>query len=181
MDALGVTTRANVEQELNDGRRAARELAHDVGTEARLPPERTHSIGGSYLLSEREVVFRRVESLLVQSYRKSLPPEATIDHIRCKAGLTDLCVMIEDSTEVLEAKASASHPYVRQALGQILDYSYSITSPVTTIAALFPSRPSIDDIALLNHYGIDCVYRTESGAFLRETANPSRRRTWKTE
>jgi hypothetical protein len=144
-----------------------------------LPPEQTHSSGGSYLLSEREVVFRRVESLLVQSYRNSLPPDATIDHIRCKAGLTDLCVTIEGSTEVLEAKASASHPYVRQALGQILDYTHAITAPITTIAALFPSRPSNDDIALLNHYGIDCIYRSASGAFSRETANPSRRRIWK--
>jgi hypothetical protein len=85
-----------------------------------------------------------------------------------------------DSTEVLEAKAHASHPYVRQALGQILDYTHSITAPVTTIAALFPSRPSNDDIALLNHYGVDCIYRSASGAFPRETANPSRRGIWKT-
>jgi hypothetical protein len=146
-----------------------------------LPPEQAHSIGGSYLLNEREVVFRRVESLLVQSYRHSLPSDATIDHIGCKAGLTDLCVTIGGSTEVLEAKAGAGHSYVRQALGQILDYTYAITASVTTIAALFPSRPSNDDIALLNHYGVDCVYRTESGAFSRENApDPSRRRIWKT-
>jgi hypothetical protein len=142
-------------------------------------PEQTHSTGGSYLLSEREVIFRRVESLLVQTYMNSLASDATIDHIRCKAGPSDLCVTIEGSTEVLEAKASASHPYVRQALGQILDYTHAITAPITTIAALFPSRPSDDDIALLNHYGVDCVYRTESGAFSRQAATPSRRRIWK--
>jgi hypothetical protein len=59
------------------------------------------------------------------------------------------------------------------------NYTYSITAPITTIAALFPSRPSNDDIALLNHYGVDCVYRSASGTFSRDAANPSRREIWK--
>jgi hypothetical protein len=39
---------------------------------------------------------------------------------------------------IVEAKSSAQHSYVRQALSQLLDYMRFSPQPVARLAALFP-------------------------------------------
>ncbi|MCO6008271.1 hypothetical protein NE236_25160 [Actinoallomurus purpureus] len=117
---------------------------------------------------------RRVEAILVREYRAALDG-ASVTRIRVPSGVTDLYVVTHDDADVIEAKRSADHHFVRQALGQLLDYYLQIQQKVTRLTGLFPSRPANSDIELLHHYGIDCVHRDEDGTFKRLPA-PSHRR-----
>lgn len=117
----------------------------------------------------------RAEALLVQSYRATL--SATVARISTPAGITDLYVVTSDDVEIVEAKRSADHAFVRQALGQLLDYAPHSPQPVTRLSGLFPTRPTDADIGLLHRFGIDCVYETETGAFERLPAPASQRET----
>lgn len=96
----------------------------------------------------------------------------------CASGPTDLYIEYNGTFDLIEAKSSASHAYVRQALGQLLDYAYATKVPVTTLACLLPSRPANADVELLNAYGIDCIYRTGPSLFAREAARSTRRNVW---
>ena len=109
------------------------------------------------------VKVRRAETMLVGLYRQSLDDKG--DHrLRSAVGHTDL-YLSEDGT-IVEAKRGADHRYVREALGQLLDYAVNVTVPVASLAALLPARPSDPDIALLHTYGVDCIY-WESGLTFR--------------
>ena len=96
----------------------------------------------------------------------------------CASGLTDLYVECNGSFDLIEAKSSASHAHVRQALGQLLDYAHATTVPVTTLGCILPARPASADVELLNAYGIDCRYRTGPLLLSREGAPSSRRNVW---
>jgi hypothetical protein len=122
----------------------------------------------------------RAEALLVGRYRTSLTPEETTRRISTQAGITDLYVTGPAGPEIIEAKRSAGHQFVRQALGQLLDYVIHAPEPVTRLSALFPARPSTDDIALLNRYGIDSIHQTPDGAFTRDAATEEQRQHMKT-
>ncbi|MFC5265063.1 hypothetical protein ACFPJ1_23370 [Kribbella qitaiheensis] len=101
--------------------------------------------------TEREVTVRRAEALLVEVYRQFLTHEARAQRIRCSTGLADLYVTDENGESVLcEANSSARHFYVRQALGQILDYVHCVANPVMTLPALFPEPPASLDRDLLH-------------------------------
>jgi hypothetical protein len=87
-------------------------------------------------------------------------------------GLADFYAEGPGGAEILEAKSSASHDYVRQALPQLLDCGrFSPKKPVR-LSALFPERPSALSIKLLHDYGIDCVYLDDHGTFARLPAQP---------
>ncbi|MFI7632303.1 hypothetical protein [Microbispora rosea] len=115
-------------------------------------------IGGTTLVN-------RAEALLVQSYQATLGTAAA--RISTPAGITDLYIVSSNDTEIVEAKRSADHDFVRQALGQLLDYAPHSPQPVTRLTGLFPAPPTDADTALLHRYGIDCVHKTESGTFVR--------------
>ena len=121
----------------------------------------------------------RAEALLVKRYRESLANGDTSRRIRTPAGITDLYVTGPSGPEIVEAKRAADHQFVRQALGQLLDYVIHAPAPVSRISALFPARPSPADIALLNRYGIDCIYLKSNGSFARDAATDDQRQNMK--
>lgn len=101
------------------------------------------------------VTLRRLEARLVARYRETLP-EAQAKRLRLSVGWTDL-YRVEDA-DLIEAKRSPGHHFVREALGQLLDYAAHSTQPVTRLTVLFPAAPSTSDVKLLHVYGIDCLY-----------------------
>jgi hypothetical protein len=72
-----------------------------------------------------------------------------------------------EEADLVEAKVSARHRYVREALGQLLDYAAHCTLPVNRLTALFPKAPASSDIQLLHAYGIDCLYWAGGDMFSR--------------
>lgn len=49
------------------------------------------------------------------------------------------------------------------------------TGDIVLFTGLFPSRPSAEDVALLHHYGIDCLFNTTGVQFERLPAPAARR------
>jgi hypothetical protein len=76
--------------------------------------------------------------------------------LKLASGWSDLYLV--ETADLIEAKASAEHLYVRQALGQLLDYAAHATQPISLLTALFPTVPAPSDVRLLHLYGIDCLY-----------------------
>ena len=130
----------------------------------------------SYERTGRLIVVERQEAELVVEYERHL-----IHHgqrptrFYCSAGISDLYLEGPDEVELIEAKSNSTHSYVRQALGQLLDYAPHCPKPAHRLAGLFPSQPSSADIALLHRYGIDVIYREGSGLFERLAAPRDRR------
>jgi hypothetical protein len=112
------------------------------------------------------VLVHRAEALLVAAYRESMP-DVSFRRLRTAAGVTDLYVDGDAKVEIVEAKRAADHGYVRDALGQLLDYAAHSPQPVSRLTALFPRRLAEIDVQLLHRYGVDCAYRTGDGLFER--------------
>jgi hypothetical protein len=106
----------------------------------------------------------RVESLLITAYRASLPGDQKRT-LRVPTGVADLYAEEPDGSVILEAKSSAQHSYVRQALSQLLDYVRFSPKPVVRLSALFPRCPDRLGIELLHDYGIGCIYLDADGTF----------------
>jgi hypothetical protein len=135
-----------------------------------IPPEVINSSLTSYSHSGGTVLVRRAEALLVQEYRGTLYGQP-VDRFRAPdGGLTDLYVRGTDGAEIIEAKRGADRTFVRQALSQLLDYAPHSPEPAVRLAALFPTRPADPSIELLHRYGVDCIYRTAPGSFIRLAA-----------
>jgi len=128
----------------------------------------------SYTTLSSMVLVHRAEALLVAKYRASLT-DVNVGRIRTPVGVTDLYISESDEVEIVEAKRDAGHHFVRQALGQLLDYVLHSPEAVTRLTALFPARPSDGDVELLHCYGIDCVYRSGDGRYERDPASDSQR------
>ncbi len=178
LNSLGITTTAEDELEIRAAEATATTLVKALGQDRILPTERSPVSATTFTTTARDVTLRRTESLLVQAYLASLSSGATARRISCRTGLTDLYVTQDGHADLIEAKSSNAHPYVRQALGQILDYAHNVTKPVTTLSTLFPARPSDDDLQLLHRYGVDCIFRSTAGAFVREVVPEERRAVW---
>lgn len=101
------------------------------------------------------IAVHRSEAMLVTLYRESLGV-AGAHRLWSAVGHTDL--YRSEREEIIEAKRGTDHRYVREALGQLLDYAVNVTVPVKRLTALFPARPSDPDLALLHVYGVDCVH-----------------------
>ena len=139
MDLIDNRTVTGDQAEMAQSADLAAQLAEELGQEQFAPIEKVVNAGGSYPPAQREIVFTRTEGLLVQAYAASLPERTRYERIRCAAGVTDMYVVDGDACDLLEAKSGATHPYIRQALGQILDYAYAVTSPITTLSVLVPN------------------------------------------
>jgi hypothetical protein len=137
--------------------------------------EAVHTSETSYERRPGTTIVHRAEALLVAEYEETLTG-LSVKRIRTPAGVTDLYVTGPDGVEVIEAKSGCDRRFVRQALGQLLDYAPHSPAPASRLAALFPVRPAEADIALLYRYGIDCIYRTEPNVFARREA-PAEART----
>lgn len=75
---------------------------------------------------------------------------------------TDLCDMT--SNVLYEAKAGAGRGYVREALGQILDYRRFVDEDVRC-RVLLPDEPAPDLVSLLLAYGVGVVWPGGEGEF----------------
>lgn len=116
------------------------------------------------------VVIKRAEAQLVARYRQTLP-EDQVKRLRLSSGWTDLYVVGEG--DLIEAKSGATHQYVRDALGQLLDYAAHATQHVSRLTALFPQVPATSDVRLLHTYGIDCLHWTGEGTTFRRLEAPT--------
>ena len=115
------------------------------------------------------VTLRRAEARLVALYVRTLSdPQAK--RLRLAVGWTDLYVVADG--DLIEAKRSSQHRFVRQALGQLLDYAAYSDQPINRLTALLPSRPAEVDVQLLHGYGIDCLHWAGGTEFRRLPAPP---------
>ncbi len=112
---------------------------------------------------------RRAESILVTAFRASLHADQQ-QTLRTETGIADFYAEEPGGSVIIEVKSSARHPYVRQALSQLLDYARFSPQPVARLAALFPSRPDQRSLDLLNDYGIDSIYLEADATFTTITA-----------
>ncbi|MGV9689788.1 hypothetical protein ACWDUX_11805 [Streptomyces sp. NPDC003444] len=174
LHGLGIGTVTEAHRKAERDAEVARAIAS--GTKI-VPVEQVHTTSTAYLQKERRIEVRRAESLLVAEYRATLR-EGQVDRLRTSAGRqTDLHVVSDEGTEVIEAKSGNDHSYVRLALGQLLDYAPHSPEPADRLSALFPLRPADHDVALLHRYGIDCLYRVGPHEFERLEA-PSEAREY---
>jgi hypothetical protein len=131
----------------------------------------------SYERAAGTVIVNRAESLLITAYRDSLP--GTDQHtLRVPTGLADYYAEGPSGSVLVEAKSSAKHKFVRQALSQLLDYVRFSRTPATSLAALFPQCPADLGVELLHYYGVDCIFLDADGGFTSLPAPAARRRAW---
>ncbi|MFG3439299.1 hypothetical protein ACGF0J_18820 [Nonomuraea sp. NPDC047897] len=172
IDGLGIETLTAVTEAARQEQQVTAALtASDAQV---IAPEAVNVEDSSYTRSGGTTLIHRAEALLVQRYRATLNG-VEARRIRTAAGITDLYVVTGDCVEIIEAKRSAGHAFVRQALGQLLDYAPHSPQQATRLTALFPTRPTERDVLLLHRYGIDCVHQDDGDAFVRLPAPASRR------
>ncbi|EXG82031.1 hypothetical protein [Cryptosporangium arvum] len=135
--------------------------------------ENNQTTTSSYNQPARTITIHRAEAELVNLFRDTLPGHSGDHRLRTAVGHTDLYLL--DDGDIIEAKRGADHRYVRQALGQLLDYAVNTDQPVHRLTALFPASPLSADIQLLHCYGIDCLYWNRDTTFTREPASDTTR------
>jgi hypothetical protein len=154
--------------------RADEALAHALATDsAVVDAEASNTDSTQYQRKPGTITVQRQESRFVARYRQTLPA-AQAKRLRLAVGWTDLYLI--GTADLIEAKRSAGHRYVREALGQLLDYAVHCTQPLNRLTALFPAKPTPSDIRLLHAYGIDCLY-WEGGDDFPLLKHPPRRGT----
>ncbi|XNL82969.1 hypothetical protein K8Z49_40680 [Actinomadura madurae] len=166
MQGLGITTSTAIQEDLLREAEVVRALTRRtqvVGLEA------IHTTQTSYQSSARKIHVTRAEAMLVREYVTSLSGHET-QRLRTPVGITDLHITGPGGTEIVEAKSSSTHQYVREALAQLLDYVPHSPTPVDKLSGLFPAQPEDASVRLLHRYGVDCLYRTAPGAFRRLAA-----------
>ncbi|WP_050502630.1 hypothetical protein [Streptomyces monomycini] len=143
----------------------------------RAAAEELRTSSTTYRRTGRLIVVDRREARLVAAYREHLAScgRGPADRFYCRSGISDLYLDDAEGAELIEAKSDASHQCVRQALGQLLDYAPYCPAPPDRLSTLLPSLPARTDLALLHRYGIDCIHRNTSGAFVRAEAPAERR------
>ncbi|MFI8964329.1 hypothetical protein ACIGO8_19680 [Streptomyces sp. NPDC053493] len=166
LEGLGITT--VTEARRKHARDVAVATAIAGGTRI-VPVENVHTSSAAYRREEREIEVLRTEALLVKEYRATLSG-VDVRRLRTPSGITDLHVTGPEGTEIIEAKSSGEHGYVRAALAQLLDYAPHSPLPADRLSALFPDKPQDADVRLLHRYGIDCLYRSAPHTFERAEA-----------
>jgi hypothetical protein len=172
LDGLRIETRTSAEQDARGEQAVIDALRAETLI---IDREAVHTPETSYERRPGTTIVHRAEALLVAEYEQTLTG-LSVKRIRTPAGVTDLYVTGPDGVEVIEAKSGSDRRFVRQALGQLLDYAPHSPAPASRLGALFPVRPDEADIALLHRYGVDCIYRTEPNVFARREA-PAEART----
>jgi hypothetical protein len=172
LDGLRIETRTSAEQDARDEQAVIGALSAEAQI---IDSEAVHTSETSYERRPGTTIVHRAEALLVAEYEATLTG-LSVKRIRTPAGVTDLYVTGYDVVEVIEAKSGSDRRFVREALGQLLDYAPHSPAPASRLGALFPMRTAEADIALLHRYGIDCIYRTAPKVFARREA-PAQART----
>ncbi|QCR18579.1 hypothetical protein [Agrococcus sp. SGAir0287] len=120
-----------------------------------------------------ERVVSRVEFQLQADFGRWLTRAGTLPsrlRLPVESGVIEPDLYVESRGWVVEAKKSTARAYVRQAIGQVLDYVHSAralgleASPVI----LLPSRPSADLTSLIASVGIKLAYRDAESFEVRE-------------
>lgn len=155
ISSLGLDHEPAADQDVED-RRAGESLERALASDSVVvDAEVSHTDTAEYTREPGTVMVQRLESRFVARYWQVLP-DVQAKRLRLSVGLTDLYLV--DTADLIEAKRSADHRYVREALGQLLDYATHCTQPLKRLTALFPAKPVVSDIRLLHCYGIDCLY-----------------------
>jgi hypothetical protein len=177
LDGLAIDTlTARLQQSAQESSTTA--ALSDASTQI-IDVEAVNTTHTSYERAAGTTLVHRAEALLVKRYRAALTSGENCRRIRTPAGITDLYITGPGGPEIIEAKRGSDHNFVRQALGQLLDYVVHSPEPVSRLSALFPAAPSSEDIALLNRYGIDCIHQTPDDGFTRRAAIDDQRQPMK--
>lgn len=139
---------------------------------------RRESEHGASLSHERHIAIthttaKRRELQLQERYKEFLKRggadveslEITVPGIGAKL-IPDLANFTD--SEIIEVKFGVTRSYVREAIGQVLDYVFQIREidgAVWSPAILLPGKPSNDLIGLVRSLGIRLVWETASGSF----------------
>lgn len=120
----------------------------------------------------RTFVADRAEARLVVDYKNFLRAsgdQRSQQRLKSVVGFSDIYLLPDTpgsgAAEIVEAKSSAAHGKVREALAQLLDYVIHATAEVDALTALFEGAPGARDIHWLGNYGIGCVFRDGEGGF----------------
>lgn len=106
----------------------------------------------------QERLARRAEALLVERYAASLAPDRLCRaRVVAETGVLYSDIYNETRRQLVEAKATATRPSVRMAIGQLADYARFIVPP-PALAVLVPVRPSRDLLALLATVRVAAVW-----------------------
>ena len=110
----------------------------------------------------------RVEFRLTQDYAawmSSLGHRIHTARGRVNGGSLVPDMVIDDLGIVVEAKRSSSRGQMRTAIGQVLDYKYSLAKNghIMSPLILVPDEPSDDILGLCRELGISVTYRTSNG------------------
>lgn len=131
---------------------------------SRVPLERTVRSSFRVRGTPEEHSASRIEALLVERYAASLAPDGVCRaRIIVETGVLYSDMYNETRGQLVEAKATASRPSIRLAIGQLADYRRFIDPP-PDCAVLLPTRPSQDLLALLAALGVAAIWQ-EDDAF----------------
>ncbi|MFC4631308.1 hypothetical protein ACFO6V_23890 [Promicromonospora alba] len=171
INALGIHRATQSEEDALDELRVVEKLVA-----ARVVPgEALNVVETSYTREGGVTLVRRAEALLVDAYTSwaGIESKRSVTPV----GPTDLFVTAGPygGPELIEAKSSDKRSKVREAVGQLLDYS--MHSPgLASLALLLPECPDVSIIRFAHAYGIDVVY-AQDGAFKRMDAPTAARNT----
>lgn len=124
--------------------------------------------------SGTETVARRYEAKLQKRYEDHLRAKGIdVDRLIIPIRLTkkQLKVDLANFTEkvIIEVKAGTSRGYVREAIGQVLDYVHQMSQSSEwqgwQPAILLPGRPSEDLVGLVHSLNIKLIYEDAEGSF----------------
>jgi hypothetical protein len=107
-------------------------------------------------LQNRYIEFLRNKGHEVGTYTISIPES----NAPLRVDLVD-----RTTQRLVEVKAGSSRGYVREAIGQVLDYVFQmkrIGDEVWSPAILLPGRPSDDLVTLITNLGIELVWESEN-------------------
>ncbi len=107
-------------------------------------------------LQNRYIEFLRINGHEVGTYTISIPES----NAPLRVDLVD-----RTTQRLIEVKAGSSRGYVREAIGQVLDYVFQmkrIENEVWDPAILLPGRPSDDLVTLITSLGIELVWESEN-------------------
>ncbi len=180
LDALGIATFTTAERDTSQAHQTIATLTTKPSTLT--SPESMNVAESSYQQAARSITIRRAEAVLVADFTASLDPGLRASGLNTAAGPVDRYLSTgPDHGHLIEAKAGPDHRYVRQALGQLLDYIDAIDNhPVTEASALLPERPADRDIKLLHRYGLGVIHRSEDGTYRHLPAPEAATAFWRT-
>jgi hypothetical protein len=139
-------------------------------TSRELPVENSSTLGFLASGSGETVEHIRREAALVRRYGSWLEHQG-LRHGRHLIQIPgELAVLYTDlfdhsTSELIEAKASASRESVRVGLGQLLDYARFVEHDRRSL--LLPTAPRPDLVDLLHAHGCGCIWEKDRGQFER--------------